>query len=208
MKNSAILAVAVSVSFLLTACAPVSTSVKNEQAALTTDENVKLASVYETKGELGLALKFYKLAVEENKNSADIYFALGNVNLKMKLYKDAEDAYKKVLELKPASPAAYNNLSWLYLQTNELGKAEEAAKKAVKSGPHEIYAYLDTLGVVQIRMGKLTEAEENLKEAVALIPPEEKEGLKQIFNHQLELYKKTNDESKASSVQNKLNQLN
>lgn len=192
----------------LAACSHGSVAVRQERSALTTDENFKLASVYEVKGELDLALKFYKTAAEENKDSADIFFALGNVSLKMKLYKDAEAAYKKSLELKPVNPGAYNNLSWLYMQAGELNKAEETAKKAVKTGPREIYIYLDTLGVVQTLMGKHAEAEENLREAAALAPPEEKEGLKQIYSHLYELYKKTGDEAKASSAGGKIKELN
>ena len=89
-----------------------------------------------------------------------------------------------------------------------MDKAEETVKIAVQNDPLGMHVYLDTLGEIQARKGDYPQAEANLKEAASLTPPEEKEGLMQIYAHLLERYRKKGDTDKAAGIEMKIKKLN
>lgn len=173
-------------------------------STLSREEELKLASVYEAKGELKIAALHYEKALKTGQDDAGVWFVLANVYLKTGSYKEAETAYKKALELKPDNPAYLNNIAWLYMEMKDYPIAEQFARAAVKKGTASLHAYLDTLGAIQTAEKKYAEAEDTLKEAEAQAPPAEKEGLRQIYLHQLSLYRLTGNSAKAGAVQEKL----
>ena len=133
---------------------------------------------------------------------------MGNLSYRMKKYDNAESWYLKAIELNPEKAVFFNNLAWLYMEENQLDRAEDTAKTAVKKDPLAMHVSLDTLGVIQTKKGNYPEAEANLKEAASLTPPQDKAGLAQTYAHLLELYKKTGDREKAGRIEDKLKGLN
>ena len=108
---------------------------------LTPEEHVNLGVSYEKRGELDGALKEYEAAA---RNMPLAYLYVGNVCFQQKRFQDAERAYKKAIK-KTGSPEAYNNLAWLYYETNaDLEEAERLAAKAVDLSPGS-EAFKDTL---------------------------------------------------------------
>ncbi len=201
MKNFRYAAMA---ALLLSLCACVRLPVNTSAAdALSAEEHFKLAAIYESKGELESALKEYESAVKKD-NKPDAHFAAANIYLRMKKYKEAEARYLKAIELDPSKGGYYNNLGWLYMETGELERAEAEVNEALKKDPRRGYIYLDTLGVIQLKQGKFPEAEKTLNKASVETPPEEKNGLLEIYNHLLELYLKTGDKGKAALIQDKI----
>lgn len=176
-------------------------------AVLSYEEHYKLASIYESKGENEAAIREYENAIKVYDKNPGAYFAEGNIYLRMKKYDDAERYYLKAIELDPSNGGYYNNLGWLYMETGDLKKAEAMAKEAAATDPSKAYIYLDTLGVIQTRENNFPEAEKSLNEAARLAPAKEKEGLKEIYNHLLDVYLKTNDSQKASLVRERLKGL-
>ncbi len=175
--------------------------------ALSPEEHYRLATIYESKGELDGALKEYDSAIKGGIKADRAYFGEGNVYFKMKKYKDAERCYLKAIELDPSGGVYYNNLGWLYMETGDIKKAEDRAREAAVRDPARAYVYLDTLGVIETAQDDYSEAEKSLDKAADLAPAGEKESLKQIYGHLLDLYLKTGDNSKASLVREKLKGL-
>ena len=194
--------------FILTlaACSHAPDSTDKAGFALSPEECLKLGAVYEAKGESALALKYYEKAAAK-KDNADIYFIMGNLSYRMKMYNNAESYYFKAIEISPDKAVFFNNLGWLYMEMNQLDRAEETVKIAVQNDPLGMHVYLDTLGEIQSRKGDYPQAEANLKEAASLTPPEEKEGLLQIYAHLLELYNKKGDTEKAALIEIKMKKL-
>lgn len=181
--------------------------IRTDKDALSSAEHVRLASIYESKGEHDLALREYEKAALSDRNNPKIYLNMANIRLNMKMYREAEADFLKASELDPVNPSVYNNLGWLYMETDRLDKAEEAAKKALSLDPKGGYVYLDTIGVIQMKRDNTEEAEKSLKEAASLAPPEEKRGLLEIYNHLLELYRKTGDKEKQAQVEDRIKGL-
>jgi predicted Zn-dependent protease len=79
--------------------------------------------------------------------------------------KGAEASLRRVLAKDPNNATALNNLGYFLLERNErLSEALEMIQRAVRSNPDNTNL-LDSLGWAYFKLGKLDEAERNLKEA-------------------------------------------
>jgi len=76
--------------------------------------------------------------------------------------------YEKTVQIAPDLPAAWNNLAWLYLQSNDK-RALGAAEKAIKLQP-DSPEILDTYGWILVESGIYKQAVEVLNRAYILAP--------------------------------------
>lgn len=84
-----------------------------------------------------------------------------------------EKDLRKIIELDPTSPMAYNSLGYtLADRTDRVEEAYELIQRAVELSPDDP-AVIDSLGWVQYRLGMLDEARENLTRAYELSPDHE-----------------------------------
>ena len=86
--------------------------------------------------------------------------------------KRAEDYLRKAIELssKNELPDAYNALGYLYAEQGiKLDEAAALVRRALKSSPTS-GAYLDNLGLIYFKQGKLDAAIENLELAIHYLP--------------------------------------
>jgi tetratricopeptide (TPR) repeat protein len=93
---------------------------------------------------------------------------LGNALLKQKLFNEATTAYARAVRLDPENADAMNNLAYAYaeLGTN-LDQAVQLCQRAIVLRPlHRAY-YLDSLGGVLLKQGKMGEALAAFKSALA-----------------------------------------
>lgn len=171
---------------------------------LSRGERLKLAFIYEAKGEVDLALNEYRGALAGDEKDAGLYFSIGNIHIRMNRFKDALENYLKAVKLDPLNGDYHNNLSWAYMETGEIEKAEAAAKEALRADPRKGFVYLDTLGMAQMKGNKLKEAEGSFLGAIAAAPEAEKEGRKEIYAHLLDLYRKNGDREKALEAEGRL----
>ena len=80
---------------------------------------------------------------------------------------------RKIIQLNPTSPAAYNSLGYtLADRTNRFDEAYQLILRAVELAPNDP-AIIDSLGWVQYRLGLYEEARENLDRAYELFPDHE-----------------------------------
>ena len=92
-------------------------------------------------------------------------------------YAKGEAELEAALERFPEDPGVNNDLGYLYAdQGKNLEKAEGMIRKALKEDPDN-YAYLDSLGWVLFKRGKVKEAVEPLEKAMEMHKQMEKRGI-------------------------------
>lgn len=173
--------------------------------ALTPEEFYRLGAIYESQGEEDLAIREYQSAA--GRGYASAHFAIANIHIRKAEYKEAESELLKAIETDPSKGAFYNNLGWVYMETGRLDRAEDAVNKALRSDTVENPAYLDTLGLIQMKSGRFAEAEKTLMRAASLAGEGGGEGLVEIYGHLIGLYRKTGEDGKAASVEDKIKAL-
>lgn len=111
-------------------------------------------------------------AAEVGPNDATVWMHRGQFFARRNQIPEAMEAFRKQLSITPDDPMANNNLSYyLTLSGENLEEALERAQKAKEAlGPNP--NVLHTLGVVQLRLDKLDESQENLAIALELRPGE------------------------------------
>lgn len=180
---------------------------------LKAEEHIKLAQIYEAKGETGLAVQEYKKALEQDKTNPIAYFGLGNISYKKGKFADAEVYYKKAIENTPADDPRnamfYNNLSWVYIETNkDLQEAERLVQKAIVLDAARAQIYQDTLGVMYTKLKEYEQAEKAFLSALQNAQGDTT-ALRYIYQHLAELYRLTGgkDALKLQQVIQKLNEI-
>jgi Tfp pilus assembly protein PilF len=193
----------------LGACAhpPYEPSYEPKGPLLSYDEHIELATIYEARGKTGLALREYKKAARIDESHPFPYFAMANIYLARGFYIEAEENYLKAIELDPDVGVFYNNLGWLYIETNRPILADSMVRQGIVNDIGRRYIYLDTLGVIETRLGNFGEAERLLNEALVTAPVIDTEALFHIYTHLLELYLVTGDEKKADEAKKKIKEL-
>lgn len=104
---------------------------------------------------------------ESDDDRETIHFMRGAMYEKMKEFDKSEAEFRKVLELNPDNASALNYLGYMLADRNV--RVEEAHKlitRALALDPNN-GAYLDSLGWANFRLGRLEEAEANLRDAIA-----------------------------------------
>ncbi len=121
-----------------------------------------IASVYERAkryGDMEKALDAAEKAAQSNDDKANVYFMRGAMLEHDKKYEQSEAEFRKVLALNPDSPGALNYLGYELADRNvRLDEAYSMVKKALDLDPGN-GAYMDSLGWVYYRQGKLSDAE-------------------------------------------------
>ena len=101
--------------------------------------------------------------------------ALSSIGIAYQMQDDvkrAEIHLRRAIELssKDELPDAYNALGYLYAEQGiKLDEAETLVRRALKSVPKS-GAYLDSLGLIYLKQGKLDAAIENLEQAIHYLP--------------------------------------
>jgi tetratricopeptide (TPR) repeat protein len=128
-----------------------------------------IAQVYEKAKrwpEMGKALDDAEKIAKSEEEKETIYFMRGAMYERMKKFDPSEAEFRKVLKVNPENAGALNYLGYMLADRNvRLDEAYELVKKAVDLDPNN-GAYLDSLGWVYFRQGKLNEAEGTLVRAI------------------------------------------
>jgi tetratricopeptide (TPR) repeat protein len=122
---------------------------------------------------------------------------LASLQLERKEYAQAENSLRKSLERK-RDPGVLNDLAWVLAEIGEFDKAEELVLEALKLND-KIGTAWDTLAVILMKRGKLPEAGDGLKKALALAPDNP-----YIQVHLAQYYEKTGKLAKAVELADSL----
>jgi tetratricopeptide (TPR) repeat protein len=128
-----------------------------------------IAQIYEKAKrwpDMGKALDDAEKLSKTDDDKETIYFMRGAMYERMKKFDLSEAEFRKVLKANPENAGALNYLGYMLADRNvRLDEAYQMIKKAVDMDPNN-GAYLDSLGWVYFRQGKLTDAEGALVRAI------------------------------------------
>jgi Tfp pilus assembly protein PilF len=168
---------------------------------LSAEEHLRLGGIYDSQGKYGLARDQYRFAVKQAPKNVRAWSLLGDSAFRLKDYSEAEKSYGKALDLEPANGDLQNNLAWLYVQQDKkLGKAQELVRAALEHAPARRPYYLDTLGVLLLKEGKVPEAIAALKESSETIPRDQPEFLAEAYQHLADAYRAAGDHAAANNA--------
>ena len=175
---------------------------------LSADEHVRLGGIYDAQGKTELARDQYRAAVGQDAKHSKAWALLADASVLLKDYPGSVKAYKKALKLDPQNGDLHNNLAWVYvLQDDNLEEAHGLAAKALLLEPSHRPYYLDTLGIVLLKLGKVQEAVTALKEAVDTIPVDQPDLLAESYQHLADAYRAAGDIPSADSALERQRQL-
>jgi len=118
------------------------------------------------------AINIFTKILETDANYVPALSGIGMAYQMLDDLKRAEDYLRKAIELSSKSelPDAYNALGYLYAEQGiKLDEAAALVRRALKSSPTS-GAYLDSLGFIYFKQGKLDAAIENLELAIHYLP--------------------------------------
>jgi len=137
------------------------------------DLYISLANTYE-KGkrwdDMGKALDSAEKLSDSTEDKEGVWFMRGAMFERMKKLDRAEAEFCKVLKADPESAGAMNYIGYMLADANlRLDESLDLITKALDIEPGN-GAYLDSLGWVQYRLGRLEDAEKNLRRALEKTP--------------------------------------
>jgi Tfp pilus assembly protein PilF len=175
---------------------------------LSADEHVRLGGIYDAQGKEELARDQYRAAVRQDKKHIRAWALLGDSSFRLKEYGEAEKAYGKAMDLDPKSGDLHNNLACVYIQQDrELGKAQDLVVEALALTPDHRPYYLDTLGIIQLKLGKVRDAIASLLSATETIPRDQPDLLAEAYQHLADAYRAAGDIPAADSILKRQRQM-
>ena len=140
------------------------------QAKLGTRNAITVAEAYVAAEDAAAAVALMKSAVAAKPNEVDLQFELGSVQERAGDRAGAEKTFLAVLEKNENHAPTLNYLGYMWAEDNQhLDQAHEMLTRAVGQEPDN-GAYVDSLGWIYFRLGKLDLAEKYLTDATRLLP--------------------------------------
>ena len=125
-----------------------------------------LGYIYTLTGRYKLARFEFEELLEGGYESPQAWSALGYIAFMEGKKEQSLDCYRKALKLDPSNTNALNSLGFTMADIGlDLERAEELCGKALKKRPQNP-AYLDSMGWISFRQGKLETAKEYLRRAL------------------------------------------
>lgn len=133
------------------------------------ETHLALAQVYDKARnyeEMAKAIEAAGKLSDSNEEKETVHFMRGAMYEKLKKNAEAEAEFRRVLSLNPQNASALNYLGYMFADRNvRLQEAQELISRALEIEPNN-GAFLDSLGWLKYRMGKLDEAENYLRMAL------------------------------------------
>ncbi len=145
---------------------------------------LRLGSVYADQGQYDTALAILRRASDNRPHDSDILFALGSVYEQSGDFDRSVATFERLLRIDPDHATALNYLGYMLADKGiRLEESLEMIQRAVEHEPNN-GAYLDSYGWVLYRLGRLKEAEAQLKKALEemKIDPIIHEHLGDVYN--------------------------
>ncbi|MCF7528886.1 type IV pilus biogenesis/stability protein PilW [Neisseria lisongii] len=157
---------------LLAGCAAMSGVNVSERDARMADIKTRLALAYMNAGDYRNATDNIEAAVRFDRNSSTAWLVRAQIYQYLNLNNKAQESFDRALALQPNSAEINNNYGWFVC--NSLNRPEAALPHFNKALADPTYptphiAYLNK-GICSGRMGHTAEAEQALKQALALRP--------------------------------------
>lgn len=120
--------------------------------------------------QLPAALDVLRQGLKRFPSNTDLLYDFAMLAEKSERWDEMETALRKIMQLAPENQHAYNALGYSLAERNiRLEEAYALIEKALKLAPDDPFI-IDSMGWVQFRLGRLSEAETLLRRAYALRP--------------------------------------
>lgn len=103
------------------------------------------------------------------KEGADTWNLMGCVLKSRESFAEAENAFKKSLEMNPRDATAWSGLATVLFALNQDKESEEAAKKSIELKPDFFEGWL-ALGMLRLRQGRADESETYFRRLTEVAP--------------------------------------
>jgi tetratricopeptide (TPR) repeat protein len=141
------------------------------------------------------AIELLRRAVDKKPDEMDLVFELGSVYERSGDRPAAEETFLQLLQSHPDHAATLNYLGYMWAENGvNLDRAAEMLNRAVNQEPRN-GAYVDSLGWVYFRQGKLDLAEKYLTDATRLLPRDAT-----VHEHLGDVFAKRGDITRALSL--------
>lgn len=130
---------------------------------------IEKGEIYEHKGELQEALKYYQRAAKEDPSCALAYLRQGQIYVKKKYISKAWFLTKRAHLLEPKNPEILHTLGVIRTYQHDYPEAVRFIRQSLNIKPGTAIVYND-LGIAYLKMGKLQETLECFRKAVELDP--------------------------------------
>ncbi len=173
---------------------------KAQQAATTgakfgSRATLSIAEAFVQAGDPKSAIALVQEALKSKPGETELLFGLGAAFERDGDTKSAERVFLQLLDKQPDNAAALNYLGYMWADAGvNLERASEMLKKAVGQEPRN-GAYIDSLGWVYFRLGKLDLAEKYLNDATRLLPRDAT-----VHQHLGDVFAKRGDYARALSA--------
>ena len=126
-----------------------------------------------------------KLIKEEYREKEEKYFELGAIYHEQGKLKQAEEMFKRVIEINHNNYGAYIEIGCIYHEQGNFKEAEEMFKRVIEINPNNYEAHTD-LGWIYEQWGRFKEAENMLRKAIEINPNDYKAylGLGRVYQEQ------------------------
>lgn len=169
---------------------------------LSAEEHMRLGTIYEAQDKPGPAREQYRMAAQQDNKHVKAWMRYGDLSYREGDLAEAEKAYEAAVDLDQTNGDVRNNLAWVYLKRDrKLSKARELVAQAMDLNPAHRPYYLDTLGMLLLRSGKVPEAIAALEASVATMPREQQAFLAEAHLHLAEAYAAAGDQERADAAQ-------
>lgn len=142
--------------------------IKPKAADLPAD--LRVAVALEQRGEHAEAAAVYRALLRQNPDSALVWTNLGNAEMHRGRSVEAENAFRKAIEIDGTAADALNNLAFLLYEQKRLEEAETLARRAVDSPAPDSWTRLDTLARIQLERGACGDAVRSWQKALQSVP--------------------------------------
>ena len=133
----------------------------------------KLSTVLRDKGNYAEALDVLSKIMAEDPSYAEAFLGFGDVLIKQKKYVDAAPYFRAAIEINPKFGQAYGQIGYVNQQYFEFEEAAVNYSKAIELIHNDINLVTPlriNFGICLMNIGKIKEAEDNLREAIKSKP--------------------------------------
>jgi len=134
--------------------------------------HLQQAAIFLSEQKCQEAVNEYKLYLSKKNDSPEAYNFLGLSYLCLRNYAEAKSSFQKALELDPLYSQVHHNLGILYMETNELDKAEKEFMEVLKDKRVNPSGTLFNLALLYLKKGDLETALFTAKKSAEYQPDE------------------------------------
>ena len=133
--------------------------------------HTELGTLYYARGNMGVALEELRVAVAADSSYATAHGMLGLVYMELRENELARQSFERALDRAAEDPDINHNYGWFLCQTGKESEATPYFKRALANPlyatPARTYA---AAGTCALRIGRLAEADDNLRRALGIDP--------------------------------------